>query len=78
MSAADLQKAGNDAIQIVESALAAAPGANVVTIAVQDAQSIKDLIAQLILAVPPIYPTSLDPGDREQIDEEITKEEAKS
>lgn len=77
MSAADPGKALQDALTILESAISAAPGASVVTIALSDAAAIKDLIAQAVLALPPIDASALDPTDREAVDADIDAQIAK-
>lgn len=78
MSNANPGKLLQDAATILESAISAAPGASFVSIAIADAQAIKDAIAQGILAIGPVDATSLDPGDRADIDAEIDAQEAKS
>ncbi|HEY1956061.1 MAG TPA: hypothetical protein VGH28_10615 [Polyangiaceae bacterium] len=56
----------------------AVPGASVVTIAMQDAAALKDILAQLAANAPAIDAPALDPNDRAAVDAEISAQEAKS
>lgn len=76
MSAANLAKVANDLATIATSALTAVPGATVITVALSDAQAIKDLIEQLLLAIPPIDAPALDPTDRAAADAAAAAAEA--
>lgn len=68
MTAANLTKLAEDALTILGSALSAASGASVVTIAIEDAAVIKDAFEQLVLLIPPIDAAALDPVDRADAD----------
>lgn len=67
-SPADLVKLAKDGATILESALAAASGAGVVSLMIDDAAVIKDVLEQLVLLVPPIDAPALAPADRAAAD----------
>jgi 3-hydroxyisobutyrate dehydrogenase-like beta-hydroxyacid dehydrogenase len=74
----DLGKLASDGLTILESVIEAAPGADVVTIAVKDAAALKDILAQIAANAPAIDAPSLDPGDRAEVDAEIESQTSKS
>ena len=73
----DLGKLASDGMTIVENAMKAAPGSSVVTMAIDDAAALKDILAQLVANAPAIDAPALDPNDRHDVDAEIAAEEAK-
>jgi hypothetical protein len=74
----DFGKLAGDGLQILESVINATPGASVVSIAMQDAAAVRDILAQIAANAPAIDAPSLDPGDRAAVDAEIAAQESKS
>jgi hypothetical protein len=76
MTASNLNKVVSDLATIATSALTAVPGATVISVALSDAQAIKDLVEQLLLLMPPIDAPALDPSDRAAADAAAAAAEA--